>query len=951
VAWSYDARRRVEAETRGIVETTTYGYDGNGNRTSMERPEGGVWLYEYDGANRLTAVVNPELDRTEYTYDLNGNLETHTDGELNTTSFEYDELNRRSLLTYPDGAFKAWAYDPEGNLVDEQDAKGQVTTYSYDALGRETRREYREGRETPDFAQAVSSSWDANNNLLTVVESAPGEADQTTTHTYDSFDRMESVTDRWGNRLRYAYDANGNRTQLTDPNEKITTYTYDELNRVSSVLIPGAGTTSYEYFKNGLLKNVSYPNGTTAEYIYDASNRVETIDNRHNVTALVSSFEYAYDRNGNRLQQIETHGGDPSETTVYEYDAADRLLVVTYPDKITSYTYDGAGNRLTEAATDLVGETVLSDKVYVYNSRNQLAEQADLLDQAGAIAYSYDLNGNRASRITGNDEFTDFTFDIRDRLVALDRDGTRVGTYAYDFRDLRISKQSEEFGLQQYIYDDQSVLLRMSVGRVTKYNYGPRQLLSVDDTDEGRGYYLFDALGSISELTTPSGTVMGRYLWDAWGNKRSSVENGASSFGFTGHEHDAESGLVYAKARFYDPEVGLFLSSDLAEGDRSLPPSLHRYLYAFQNPTVYVDLDGRFPTLKNIGYFAGGLVAGAAVGIAVVGAATVFPVAVATAVVGIAANASVNRYKEALDDSTDASVLSAVAMGTNDAVGLTAAAEIIEGLEIGTGRTLTDEERAFAGGSLAGAIVGGFTAYRAIHGLGEAIAEGAASGFRQGATELFTGRVGPAALEAAATAEVVARSSMAGAASSGLLAENPKSPVVHSVRGRVLEALAESRRAREARRVAIERSALRARVLEALAENRRVREARRVARRRVLVAADDAGDASNRILHEQYLNGLRAAMERPHVQNAALSRIMDDLYRPGSAVGSGSTAAAVRHEAATGRPVGGRFHTQKAQDSVIRLQRWLSRNPTASHGDRAAAENVLRDLQNALEGN
>ncbi len=77
---------------------------------------------------------------------------------------------------------------------------------------------------------------------------------------------------------------------------------------------------------------------------------------------------------------------------------------------------------------------------------------------------------------------------------------------------------------------------------------------------------------------------------------------------------------------------------------------------------------------------------------------------------------------------------------------------------------------------------------------------------------------------------------------------------------------------------------------------------------------------------------------------------MENLYRDGAEIGTGSTADAVRYEIQTGEPVGGVFHTQKAQDYSIALQKWLDANPNASFGDRSAAQNVLRDLQNALKG-
>ncbi|WP_458646513.1 hemagglutinin repeat-containing protein [Ralstonia flatus] len=95
---------------------------------------------------------------------------------------------------------------------------------------------------------------------------------------------------------------------------------------------------------------------------------------------------------------------------------------------------------------------------------------------------------------------------------------------------------------------------------------------------------------------------------------------------------------------------------------------------------------------------------------------------------------------------------------------------------------------------------------------------------------------------------------------------------------------------------------------------------------------------------------LASKMSKPVVTDGKLAGLMDDLYRDGAKIGSGSTADAVRYENATGEAVGGVFHSQKAQDYSIALQRWLEMNPSASFSDRSAAQNVLRDLQNALRG-
>ncbi len=117
------------------------------------------------------------------------------------------------------------------------------------------------------------------------------------------------------------------------------------------------------------------------------------------------------------------------------------------------------------------------------------------------------------------------------------------------------------------------------------------------------------------------------------------------------------------------------------------------------------------------------------------------------------------------------------------------------------------------------------------------------------------------------------------------------------------------------------------------------------------VEAGPNAEASNVADFERLKDSLRASMEKPHVEDPRLAGLMDELYRDGAQIGSGSTADAVRHELATGGTVGGRTHSQKAEDYSRALERWLDNNPTARAGDRAAAENVLRDMQNALNGN
>lgn len=595
----YDLRSRLVAETNGADERSEFGYDDNGNRTLSRRPEGNEWNFTYDGADRLVGVTDPLGATTSFGYDDNDNRASILDDNNHETAFEYDELDRLTAKIYADGSREEMAYDGNANVVEIRDPLLQVTSFAYDELDRETLREYSNpASPTGDDLLSVATDYDPNANPLRITETYGGATGaRITIQSFDDFDRLLSVTDPDSKTLSYSYDANGNRTQLRDPDGRVTQYSYDDLNRLRTVTLSLVGITEYEYLRNGLLKRITYPNGAKAAYTHDDGNRIIRIENTQSA-ALVSSFDYDYDLNGNRILQVEVNGGGP-ETTSYAYDAADRLTEVAYPDKTTTYTLDGVGNRLTEQEIDLAS-TLITDKTYVYDERDRIVQLLDAVDPSRDVVYTWDANGNQASR-TRNGVRTDFSYDIRDQLDAVLEDGVSQGTYSYDYKGLRTRKETAT-GTTRYVYDDRSVLLQTDDAGSTlaKYDYGPDRLLSIGHATEPRQFYLFDGLRSVVNLMRTDGGVQVRYQYDAWGNPRATVGSSFSPFGFTSHERDDETGLYYAKARFYDPEIGRFLTEDPFEGFDNDPPSLHRYLYAKSNPLIYVDPTGEVAFIEAI---------------------------------------------------------------------------------------------------------------------------------------------------------------------------------------------------------------------------------------------------------------------------------------------------------------------------------------------------------------
>ncbi|MBL8343351.1 MAG: RHS repeat-associated core domain-containing protein [Rubrivivax sp.] len=130
----------------------------------------------------------------------------------------------------------------------------------------------------------------------------------------------------------------------------------------------------------------------------------------------------------------------------------------------------------------------------------------------------------------------------------------------------------------------------------TNHIYLGERLVAEQNSVTGRSYAHVDALGSPVARTGTAGQFINgsRTRYEPYGAAVAGTLN-PDGVGFTGHVNDVDTGLVYMQQRYYEPLVGRFLSVDPVTADAKTGDHFNRYVYAENNPYLFVDPDGRAP--------------------------------------------------------------------------------------------------------------------------------------------------------------------------------------------------------------------------------------------------------------------------------------------------------------------------------------------------------------------
>jgi RHS repeat-associated protein len=557
---TYDADDRLLSSSDPLGNRTSYAYDANGNRTQVTDANGTVTAYAYDSNNNLVQVRDAAGGITAYAYNGNDDRTGVTDANGHTSATAYDPLRRLQSRTDPLGRIQTYTYDAAGNITKSVDGNTRTNTFTYDTLNRRTGAALLDGK-------TVSYSYDATGNR-TAMTDWRGQ----TVYTYDVLNRVTSVVQPDGNTVRYGYDAAGNRASIRYPDGKDVTYSYDAVNRLTGTTDWASRTTASQYDGAGNLTATLLPNGATTAYAYDDAGRLASVINRSRGQAN-SSYTYVLDRVGNRIEVASGNEG----VQRYGYDKLNRLTSWTSPSRQQArYSYDPVGNRLSLVQS---GGPIS----YTYDA-------ADELLTAGGTIFSYDGNGNQLSKASGGTTVA-YGWDALNRLTSVAGGGIST-QYRYDGDGNRVSQQA---GTGTYAYlNDTATALPVTLnengpdGNIS-YAYGTSLISGSAAGFES--FYQFDGLGSVATVTDQAATQKANYQYDPWGKTAPFPDflGQKNKFRFTGEAVDDSTGLLFLRARYYDPAFGRFISRDSnpapQDGD-------HAYQYALSNPVRFTDPSG-----------------------------------------------------------------------------------------------------------------------------------------------------------------------------------------------------------------------------------------------------------------------------------------------------------------------------------------------------------------------
>jgi len=657
------------------------------NVMAWSKDIGGIRSHVSYSYNRdfLTSVKSDSME-VEYTYDGRRRLKT---AKVKGRQKEAIKNTYRDNVTIVDGDGKS---HPHGSSV----------------------------KSVFDGAYEATSEMDEDGRLINLTQIGAEGSFESHYNYNDGGDLLGSITTRKGDGAHTEetardYDSAGRVTSQTKivseengtGEKSILSFQYDgDLLSKTELTIDGLSihSTTYSYNDEKLLEKESINKDYACEYRYDALKREERSDVLFaNKLSLARSLSYLQ-QDGATLDLIAEEairvslpdGGLMEERRAYSYDVQGRITEIAVDDKKASYSYDGLGRLVKERNETLGMEISYSyDRLGNMLSKRTYALDSGFLKSEDQLTYSDDAahalsswNGKRVEsdalgRITSLDGVS-FSWNS-DGTLAFAKDASAGKTeYLYDSNGIRRLKRLPSGEEVRYVTDGSRILSESRGGKRIDYVYAKDGLMGFYYAGEP---YLYErgAQGDIIRVYDRSGSVAAEYAYDAYGNCEVLADVGGiaslNPFRYRGYYFDAETGLYYLNARYYDPRLGRFLSPDsLSYLDPSSAAGTNLFAYCQCDPVNNVDPSGHMPDWAK--WLIGGLV------ILGLGVATFFTGGAAGVILGAA-------FYGAVTGAVSGAVVSGLVQGF---MSLAAGSDFWDGFSHGA-----------ADGFMWGAIIGGAT--------------------------------------------------------------------------------------------------------------------------------------------------------------------------------------------------------------------------------------------------
>lgn len=553
-AWvSYDVfyttggNKRLAGISDPDGDTTSYAYDVRDWLEATTDPENRVTMYEYEPTGEQNCVklgVGTSLQQTYQRTDISvwGEPSSYTPAKGNdngcgptntsyTTQVGFDAFGRSVRTSYPDQSYTLLELNGSGNPLFLTTRDGVRHEYVYDSpqgqLSERIRKSASGGQDVFEFAYNA-----AGTQVLARITRSDTSVDELSFE-YNEFGQLAAERRSSGLDTEYLYDRAGRRTAIIWPDNWTARYVYDDAGRLKEVWADPDGSapcaSAVDKCGDGIVG--SGDEKLLASYGYDGLGRLERIDYDGNVSTSSSHVSFGYEDDGDLKTESHVFGSESVEFT---------------------YTYDGSG-KLKSAAADSSGWlwSPLSVQTDTY-------DEANVLDQYPAVneaSVDYDANGNMSLAPDG----ATYEHNSDNQLISALVDGTAI-SYRYDARGRRISREIESI-TTGYVHAGDMEIAEVDVYGVILMRYVPG--LGVDQrvamvSPTGQVFYFHsDRLGNVIAMASKEGAVSDQYVYTPFGILDPLATSG-NPFRYTGRRFDAETGLYYYRARYYNPKIGRF---------------------------------------------------------------------------------------------------------------------------------------------------------------------------------------------------------------------------------------------------------------------------------------------------------------------------------------------------------------------------------------------------------